>query len=188
VAGGRSHQLLAHEFDGVGQGLKQALRSDVERAWPQLHVTGHLALHPDEDEGIQPDEGEHEHQPQDKAHRRIGEERKEGVHRSISGMTRSRLPRMDTASASIVPRASSQKRLKLENPGARSLTRYGLGPPSERTWTRILPRAPSTARQASPLGGLKFLLILAATGPSGRLATACSMMSQLVSSSSRRTL
>lgn len=45
------------------------------------------------------------------------------LHRSISGITRSRLPRNARASASRVLRAHSRNRLKLEKQGERTLSR-----------------------------------------------------------------
>jgi hypothetical protein len=40
-------ELLAHQLEGVGQGLQKAVGADLVGAGPALHVAGHLALHPD---------------------------------------------------------------------------------------------------------------------------------------------
>ena len=117
-------QLLADQLARVGEGLQQPVRPDLVGPGPPLDEPGHFPLGVEEHEAVHAQEGHDGRECRDHLSERVGERfRQQGHHRSISGMTRSRLPRMDTASASSVPRASSANRLRFENPGARSLTR-----------------------------------------------------------------
>ncbi len=124
VGAERGDQLLAHQLAGIRQGLEQAVGPDLIGPRPPLDEPGHFPLRIKKDNAVDPQEGHDgrergEHVPQG-----VGQQFRELCrHRSISGITRSRLPIMDTASARSVPWASSANRLRLENPGERSLTR-----------------------------------------------------------------
>ncbi|KAF5040899.1 hypothetical protein DSECCO2_528590 [anaerobic digester metagenome] len=110
-------QRLAHELEAGHQGLEDAGGAHFVGAGAALDMAGDFPLGVDQGQGVQGHEDQDAHQ----CHEDAQELRVD--HRSISGMTRSRLPRMDTASARSVPWLSSAKRLRFEKLGARSLTR-----------------------------------------------------------------
>ena len=128
---GRGENFLPQELEHVGNGLDETEGSHFLGTDPPLHMPGDLPLRPGQQKGVD----DHKRQNPDKTDDHLARIRARHIeqfvyhsqtHLSISGITRSRLPRMATASARRTPWASSGKIIRLEKEGTRHFIRKGL--------------------------------------------------------------
>ena len=118
---GRRDVLLGDELDEVRQALERPLRAHAVGAEARLH------------EAHQPPLGEHDHEADDRRHRRdeqhdldVGQHRRgQDLHRSTSPSTMSIVPISATRSEMRWPLASRGRACRLMNDGGRQCSRYG---------------------------------------------------------------
>ena len=110
VGAGRHHDLLGEKLDAVGDRLEPAGVTGLVGARPALDAPRALAFRQDQIGGVGADEGANADQVEQEPHPRPARSEEilgDGGHRSMSGITRSRLPIMASASGRIIPRLAS---------------------------------------------------------------------------------